>query len=142
MAQFASDAFTGTEGTTLTTYDAAWTRHTSYTGNLEIASDRVRQSTTTSAYWHSGTPTSADYSVSADLFMKETSGGNNYAGVIGRVNTAANTFYMGRYAGEASDSWQLFKAVAGAFTQLGSDSAQSLTDETTYNVKMEMVGSA
>lgn len=143
MAQFASDAFGGTEGTELSAYSASWTRHTSYTGNMEIASGLIRQtSSTTSAYHHSGTPASADYSVSADLFMKETNGGLSSTGVIGRVDTAANTFYMARYAGDAIDGWQLYKAVGGTFTQLGSTSAQSLTDETAYNVKLEMVGTA
>ena len=57
------------------------------------------------------------------------------------VSTAANTFYMARYWGDSSDSWQLYSAVAGSFTLLGS-SAQALTDETAYNVKLEMIGTA
>lgn len=143
MAQFASDAFTGTEGDLLSTYSANWTLHTSYTGTAEIASSRVRQtSTTTTAYYHSGTPATADYSVSADLFMKDTNGGDGAVGVIGRVDTAANTLYMARYNGGATDGWQLYKAVTGTFTQLGSTSAQSLTAATAYNVKLEMIGTA
>ena len=143
MAQFGSDSFGGTEGTELSAYNAAWTRHTSYSITAEIASGRVRVSSAgTPAYWHSGTPSSADYSVSADLFAKETDGGTALAGVIGRVSTAANTLYHARYSGDTTDSWQLYKAVAGTFTQLGSSSAQSLTDETAYNIKLEMIGTA
>lgn len=143
MAQFASGSFTGSNGTELSAHDAAWTRHTSYAGNAQLVANRLRQtSVTTSAYWHSSTPASADYSVSADIFAKETNGGMCFTGVIGRVDTAANTFYMARYAGDLTDGWQLYKAVAGVFTQLGSTATQSLTDETAYNVKLEMIGSA
>lgn len=141
MAEFASDTFTGTEGAELSAYDAAWTRHTSYTINSEIAANRVRQSASlgSSAYWHSGTPANADYSVSADLFFKETNGGSGSAGPIGRADTAANTFYHARYFGSASDAWQLYKFVAGTATLLGS-SAQAITDETSHNCVLRMVG--
>ena len=140
MAQFGSDSFGGTENTTLSTYNAAWTRHTSYTGNSEIASGRVRPSgTATSAYWHSGSPANADYSVSADLLMKEANGGVASVGVIGRIDTAANTFYMARYSGNTDDAWQLYKFVAGTATLLGS-SAAALTDETSHNCLLRMVG--
>ena len=142
MAQFASDDFEGTNGTELSAYNGAWTRHTSYTGNSQIAVTRLGVSSqTNSCYWHSGAPATADYSVSADLFMKEASGGTAYVGVVGRVSTTANTFYMARYAGGADDSWQLYSAVAGSFTLLGS-SAQALTDETAYSLKLEMIGTA
>ena len=143
MAQFASDPFTGTSGTELTTYSASWTRHVSYTVNSQISdANRARSSAAgTSAYWHSGTPATADYSVSGDLFFKEANGGLGFTGVIGRVDTAANTFYMARYSGDTSDAWQLYKFVAGTATLLGS-SAAAIADETSHNVKLEMVGSA
>ena len=143
MAQFASGSFTGSDGTTLSTHDAAWSLHPSYSGLCQIAANRLRpSSTSTSAYYHSGTPASADYSVSSDLFAKDTDAGNSYTGVIGRVSTSANTFYMARYSGGAIDGWELFKFVAGTATQLGSTSSQSLTDETSHNIKLEMVGTA
>ena len=142
MAQFASDDFEGTNGTELSAYNAAWTRHTSYTGNSQISANRLRPSANViSCYWHSGSPATADYSTSADLFMKEASGGSGATGVVGRVSTSANTFYMARYSGGADDAWQLYSCVAGTFTLLGS-SAQALTDETGYNVKLEMIGTA
>lgn len=145
MAQFASDTFTGTSGTELATYSASWTKHTSYANTAAISdANRVRSvtATTSTAYYHSGSPATADYSVSADLFFKETNGGLGHSGTIGRVDTAANTFYMARYSGDASDGWQLYKAVAGVFTQLGSTSAEAITDETSHNIKLEMVGTA
>lgn len=143
MAQFASDAFTDTAGTALSTHSADWTLHTSYGTGACVISDanRVRRSNNNSAlFWHAGTPASADYEVSADLFTKETDGGASNTGVVGRVDTAANTCYHARYGGSSVDGWQLFKLVAGTATQLGSTSSQSLTDETTYAVKLKMAG--
>ena len=143
MAQFATDAFTGTEGALLSTYSANWALHPSYSGTAEIASNRARGTTTTSSlYYNSGTPASADYSVSADLFFKEANGSDAYTSVVGRVNTSANTFYMARYAGGTNDGWQLYKAIAGTFSQLGGTIAQAITDETSHNIKLEMVGSS
>lgn len=143
MAQFASDTFTDTAGTGLNTHDANWTLHTSYsTGGCVITdANRVRRSTSNNTlFWHAGTPASADYEVSGDLFAKETDGGASSAGVVGRVDTAANTCYHWRYGGGTTDGWQLFKFVGGTATQLGSTSSQSLTDETAYAHKLRMVG--
>lgn len=144
MAQFSSDTFTGTENAELTAYNAAWTRHASYGNNCEIVSGRLRSSVAVSpsVYYHSGAPASADYSVNADLYFLETDGGaDGVHGVVGRCSTSANTLYMARYAGASSDRWDLYKAVAGTFTLLGS-SAQSIASGTTNNVKLEMIGSA
>ena len=142
MAQFASDDFAGADGTTLSTYNADWTRHTSYSGDMRLISGRVRMSSaTTSAYYHSGTPSSADYSVSADLVFRETDGGNGHTYVAGRVNTAANTMYIGGYSGGSNDFWVIQKAVSGTFTVLSS-SASGITDEDSHNLRLEMVGTA
>jgi hypothetical protein len=143
VAQFASDTFTDTSGTALSTHSADWTLHTSYGTGACVISDanRVRRSNNNSAlFWHAGSPASADYEVSADLFTKETDGGASNTGVVGRVDTTANTAYHARYGGSTTDGWQLFKIVGGTSTQLGSTSSQSLTDETTYAVKLKMVG--
>lgn len=143
MAQFASDNFTGTTGTILSTYNAAWTLHTSYSDTCQLATNRVRASTasTVSAYWHSGTPAAADYIVKADLFTKVNDGGTSVTSVAGRVDTSANTMYLGGYAGSSSDRWEISKLVAGTFTLLGS-SPQALADETSFNVQLEMIGTA
>ena len=145
MAQFASDAFTNAAGTALPTHDAAWALHVSYTGSAvitDVNSARTNTAAGTGAlYYHSGAPATADYTVTADLLFKDANGGNGIAGVVGRVDTAANTMYMARYAGLTSDAWQLYKFVAGTATLLGS-SAAAITDETSHNVKLEMVGSA
>lgn len=140
MAEFAADTFAGTEGTELSAYNAAWTRHANFSVNAEIASGRVRASATgVIVYWHSGSPASADYSVSADLFVKEPSTVGVF-GVLGRVNTADSTFYIGQYE-DNNDYWSLRKSVGGTITLLGS-SAATLADETSYNDKLEMAGTA
>lgn len=145
MAQFASDAFTNAAGTTLPTHNAAWTLHPSYTGGGVITdANRARNSAsggTGAVYYHSGAPATADYTVSADLFFKEANGGTAHSGVTGRTDTAAHTMYKARYGGGANDRWELLKIVAGTTTLLGS-SAEAITDETSHNIKLEMVGTA
>ena len=147
MANIASDTFTGTSGTELHAYDANWTEHTSYSSGNLILSDAnaVRRDTTnTSLYYHSATPPSADYSVSADLFAKGANGDDSNTGVCGRVSTSANTFYMARFAFISAGTWgwQLYKFVGGTPTQLGSSSTDTLADESTTNIKLEMNGTA
>lgn len=145
MAQFASDAFTNAAGTALPTHNAAWALHASYTGSAvitDVNSARTNTAAGTGAlYYHSGAPAAADYSVTADLLFKDANGGNGLSGVVGRVDTAADTYYVSRYDGRTSDRWELIKLVAGTTTVLGS-SAEAITDETSHNIKLEMVGSA
>ena len=138
MAQFASDVFTGTEGTELSTYSGSWTKITGTTGNMEIASNRLRQSSTTSAgYYHSGTPVSADYSVSCDLYNPSGGASLNATGVVGRCSTSATTFYHAR---SNIDNLQLYKCITGTFTQLGSNVTKSISSSTSYGLVLEMVG--
>lgn len=99
------------------------------------ASDNVRSDGSESDYYHTASPASADYDVSADL--KVTSN-NNYAGVMGRVATGATTWYGAGYD-SGSTRYEYFKAVAGSFTTLGTSSA-TLTVGNTYNVKLTMSG--
>ena len=147
MAQFASASFTGTAGTELSDADSNWTKAPSSSAQNIIISDAGRGrldavNAAASIYYHSGTPASADYSVSSTLFAKQASGGDTYIGVTGRQSTSVNTHYLAWYGGGITDAWQLYKVVAGAVTQLGSNSGQVLTDETGYAVKLEMIGTA
>lgn len=144
MAQFASALFAAADGTTLATADANFSLHPSYTGTAQIAANRVRaNSTTNSAYIHSGVPASADYSVSCDQWMTEADGGGNgiNVAVCARMDAAANTLYMARYLGGTTDAWQLYKIVAGTATLLGSSAAATLA-ATAYALKLEVIGSA
>jgi hypothetical protein len=136
---FATDTFTGTEGTELHAYSADWTKVTGATGSMEIASNRVRASSTTSAmYYHSATPPSTDYTVSCTVRCLTGGGGSNAIGVLGRCSTGAVTAYHAR-ANDAG-GWQLYKIVSGSFTQLGSTSSQSYVGDTDYALTLKMVG--
>lgn len=137
MAQFASDNFNGVGGTELSAHNPAWTRHTAYTVNSEILNNRLKQSATgTSAYWHSGTPINANYTVDADIYVVTNS---LYTGVIGRVDTTANTFYHHRYF-QSTGAYQLYKFVTGTPTQLGSDSTATLVATNSYGIQLKMNG--
>jgi hypothetical protein len=145
MTQFVNVNFTGSAGTALSTHDANWVKHTSYSTGSVILSDanRARRNTNnTSMYWYDSAPAGADYKVKAPLFAKEANGGASNTGVCGRVNTAANTMYLGRYGGGTTDAWQVFKIDGGVATQLGSNSSQTLTDETAYDHELWMTGTS
>lgn len=145
MANIATDSFTGTNGTELSSYSASWVRHSgSASGvNAVIANGRVRATAAGAAmYYHTATPPSADYSVSADIY--EASNPSNYgAGVMIRLDTAATTGYMGRARRAVSaslDGWQLYRTVNNTFTQLGSDQADPITTGTSANVMVRANG--
>ncbi|SOD42354.1 hypothetical protein [Nitrosovibrio sp. Nv4] len=143
MAQFASDSFTGTTGDTLQVYSANWSRHPSYSNNVLIANNRCQLDpvgAASSAYCHSATPATADYSVSIDIYVASYTATNNLVGVVGRASTSVNTFYHARHSIGAG--WQMYRFVSGAATQLGSAVAATLTPGNTYNLKLDMSGSA
>lgn len=139
MAQFASDSFTGVDGTTLQVYSANWTRHPSYSGDTLITANRAQyRGAGSSAYYNSASPASADYSVSTDLYVASYAPVFNYTGVIGRASTSANTFYHARHG--VGVGWELFRYVAGASTSLGNFFAE-LVAGNTYDLKLDMSGS-
>lgn len=124
MAKFAADAFTGTQYTELSAYNAAWSKQTGYTGNVVLGTGGTwsisNSNTLPGAYQHSGTPASADYEVAADI--RKEAGGNttpNHIGVCARMAAAAETFYFALYS-HTDGNVRLFKRVAGTQTQLGS----------------------
>jgi hypothetical protein len=124
MGTIASDTFTDTSGTTLASHTlttgGVWTLHTSYSGSLAISNaNRCRigaASGATSLYYPaSGTPASADYTVTCDLVCITASA--TLFGPAVRVNTAANTAYSLRYS-IGSTQWELVKSVAGSTSTL------------------------
>lgn len=150
MATFVSANFTGIGTSELSAFDSNWTKHTSYTPTIVGSSSYSGYVTTAnysdiSLYYHSGSPSSADYTVEGTFLVSGPSnnGSSGFAAVVGRVNSSANTFYMARlsYAGSlASSNWQLFRAVSGSFAQLGSNSSVSISADTDYTIKLEMDG--
>jgi hypothetical protein len=147
MTAFVTDTFSGTDGTELSAYDASWSQATGSLAASQLASGRVRISAIAtgmgSAYLHSATPPSADYSVSVDILdaSSGTAGQTYLAGPLGRGNGGANTFYHAHYNNTSTvRQWRLWKCVSGVFTQLGSSVSQTLTVGSTYNCRLTMSG--
>lgn len=116
MALPATDVFTGSDGTALTTYSANWTNNQ---GAFKIGGNAVTPNADgdDAAHWN------------ADAFAND-----QYAqGVIGAIGTAvyigvavrcaasAATFYS--FTGNSNDASYLSKYVAGSYTDLGSAAA-------------------
>jgi hypothetical protein len=132
---FASDTFTGTAGTDLASHagelGASWTKHgfNSGLGAAALNSNNLRASSDngTVIYYTSGTPSGAEYDVEATLAPGTDMANSAWqGGVAGRIDTAANTFYLGAYSNNftgGSNNYFLHKRVAGALTVLGTFNA-------------------
>ena len=145
MTQFASATFNGTATTELSALDSNWVKHpTSGSGITQVASDGARlrhgSDVNEARYYHSASPSSADYSVSADI-IKVGSGGGSPA-VCGRMSTTQSDYYYARYS-SSSGGWQLYvsRAAGTVVTQLGSTYTQTLTVGQAYRLTLDMVGS-
>lgn len=127
----ASDTFTGVDGTALESHTpdvgGVWTKHTaSGAGSLVLDTNRLRNATdaVTRIYYLTTDPRSADYDVEATVV--NLSANASTTGVLGRVDTATNTYYYARYA-TSGGAWQIFRFISGANTQIGSDFNQIIT---------------
>lgn len=144
MAVFVNDTFSGEASTVaLESHTgetgATWTVHPSYSSNLNVSSSTgtvfCSNTSAPTGYYTSGVPSGAEYDVQADFVVTDTGAIDNAAGITGRMDTTANTFYMLRYS-DPHGAWQLFKAVAGSFTLLGSYS-QALS-VSSYTARLEI----
>lgn len=131
---FAHDTFRRADGT-LTT---PWTLHpTASAGAALISSRKIRaSSTTTVLQWHN----SAAAFVNGTISTKTTflSGTGYTAGVVGRLNETAATFYSARM--NNSGAIELIKSIAGTITVLGSFTV-NLAANATIRVGLRMNGS-
>jgi hypothetical protein len=147
QAQFVSDQFTeggnpNLSAHTPNTAGGAWSAHGSYSGVLSIDSTSNRlvgNGAALGLYYNATAPASADYSVQIDVVVLNNAVAG-YPGVAGRVDTGADTMYRAVYD-QVGGNWVLDKQVAGANTALGTF-AQSLSNSTTYVLKLEMIGTA
>lgn len=137
--------FTGADNDLISTI--GFTRFSGDTGTVVISDNNACRpgSTASSVYYYYDTdiPSSADYDVQIDFAFK-SNGKTQRFGIIGRGATDAKTFYLARInfvAFAATANLQLFKAVAGTFTQLGSNYSFSVTASTTGVIKLSMSGS-
>jgi hypothetical protein len=143
-----SDSFTGTAGATLQgrsgEIGATWTKHPVSTADAVITSaGRIRKAGTTSVgalYYSSAVPTSADYTVEADVYVN-SSVTDDVAGIVGRLDTsnANGTYYLARYERPVQD-WVLYSVVDSTRSSLGSYHL-ALTNATTYRLTLDMSGS-
>ncbi len=144
MANFVVDSFTDTDATNLTSHTgetgATWAKNTdsSAVASPVITTNRVHanQAATQNVY-ASGTPGSANYSVSVDVNLPAGSFGT-FAGVTGRALTNATTFYAILRNGT---EWRLYKLVAGSGTVLGTVSV-AVSSSVTYRLTLTMTGTA
>lgn len=123
---------------------AEWTRNAVLAGAFVASSaNRVYVPTSTAMYIALGVPPSSDYTVSATL-RALSSFTDTYAGVAGRMQTAANTAYFARYEGSAGANgacWALYKAVAGSTALLGT-AAEGLSTNSDYVLRLVLAGTS
>ena len=143
----AADTFTGASGTTLTSHapeiGATWSNLSipgaTDTERISDANRARRNGTGTGgSVSYTTAPTSANYSVEADLVVKSNLAGD-MAGVIGRVDTgSAKSFYMARWE-QADTSWNLIRDDNGTVRWLNYVTGQpALTVGATYRLRLEM----
>jgi concanavalin A-like lectin/glucanase superfamily protein len=140
-----SDSFTGTAGTDLGSHTsdngAGWTRWVVDTPTAVLTSGNrlTRNGVGGISYLTSVVPNTADYQVSADVYVASLIT-DDAAGVVGRFDTTNTnaTRYMARY-NVTKGWWELRKDVNGAGSSLGTWTA-TLTVGQTYNVALDMKG--
>ena len=142
-----SDSFTGAAGDLLTSHigeiGATWLYQQGSSNTERISSEnRARRNGAGYAILYTtAIPPSPDYSVEADLFVKSTLAGD-MAGVIGRLDTFTNTFYMARWE-QANTSWNLVRYSGNVATTLSRVTGlPTLTVGATYRVRLAMTGTA
>ena len=149
MAVLFSAAFTGgTDGDDLTGYTpetgTSFARHASYSG-VKMGLDGTGfafQDTFTldaeSLYYADPTPGNADYYVETVMIRKELNAGS-IAGIAGRIDTGANTFYRAVYD-QTFSQLRLYKRIAGIDTGLGTPYAFTWFDEASHTIRLTMTG--
>lgn len=144
MPTFASYDFTAAvNNTSIHNDDTNWVRHPDSTLGAIVtvqAFGTGRQSNSTAVwYYYNAAPASADYSVFADIVAKSINATSRIA-IVGRLSSTAITGYFLSFR-QDSDEVQLWKVVAGTFTQL--DSAPwTFTDEAVYAAELRLTGTS
>jgi hypothetical protein len=142
---FVTDTFTDTNGTALTSHTgelgATWTYHTGLgTSNSATIDNNEVYATAVAIYYPSGTPTSADYSVSADITCISSVASNN-TGIAARLDAIGGTnFYRLQYA-QSTSLWNLDRRWSGGNATLGTYSDTGFTAGVTRTIKLQVNGS-
>ena len=144
MAQFANGSFTGTDGTELNAADSNFVEVVSAADNAVLYNGRLRWANGTgngdpARYRHTATPPSADYEVSADLYVLGTTSTTFNAGVVARCSAGVMTCYFARW--RHGTGIQLFRYANNVATQLGSTYALELSAGQTVRIRLRCNGS-
>jgi hypothetical protein len=146
MANFAQDSFAGTAASDLSAHvdalSSAWSYSTG-SGLVLTGTGLVRPAATAGApavAVDHGAPASADYSVYGDLTWQTSQSGADFAGIVGRASSSADTCYvLTAYSG----SWTIIKRVAGAGSiPAQSGTAVAITPGTVYHAELRFAGSS
>jgi hypothetical protein len=110
-------SFTGADGALLTVAQPAWSPHPNAAGNsATIQGNAVKPNVgTTEFYIHSADPGADDYEAEI-LIRRDVAGAIGQMGVCINCDPTASTYIMARLN---ADSLQLYQAVAGTLTQIG-----------------------
>ena len=142
-----SDSFTDVAGTPLENHTgglgAIWSAYAGEARTAVITDEgRMRKETGNGAamYYASAAPSSADYTVTADVHVKSLLS-TDAIGVAGRIDTssAPGTYYLARYVRDSS-RWEILRVVDGAVGSLIGTSTQLLSSGSTYRVELDMSG--
>jgi len=144
---FLDDVFTGTDATEASTHTPAsgigttygsWSKHPDFSGSATIYSNRLQAAAGNDClYYGSGSAQGNDYEVHG-LIRRTVAGTDELVGVCGRLDTTANA--NGYCFQWNNGNWQLYKAVAGSWSQLGSNVPHNLVVGALYHVYLSMVG--
>lgn len=150
MATFDNATFTGTAGTTLDSYTGNSPQNNTFSpiSGSAVGSGvlngtgyvRAAAKDAAAAYVASGTPSSANYYVQADVkfFTAPVPAGFDFAWVLLQGTASADTSYkFGYFQG----NWQIFRYVSGAVTFISNQVAVSPAAASTYTLKLLRSGS-
>lgn len=147
MATFVNDTFTDTNAVLLENHTgetgATWAKVTGRSGVFTINTNRIYCTTTDAVYYASGSPASADYTVSGSVYVAST-GTNSSIEVLGRAVTSALTYYsiyIERVsAGGGTIRLYLRKFVNASQTNLAGGYVITPAAASTHTLTLKMVG--
>ena len=139
---FATDSFTGADGTVLETYSANWTKIAGGSGSdFVINTNRVYCSTAGVGwqmhYWNAAQATNADYDVTVVI---NRAAGSDSIGPAGRLSTNNADGYHVKYL--SGSGWVLYQRSANTVSQLGSYYNGDDPNGSPKTVMLRMVGTA
>lgn len=126
MSLPATDNFTGSDGTQLTTYSANWTLNNSgATGDFDIQSNNLAEdggSAIYGAHWNADSFNNDQYAQA--VYYTSGSSSNGIGIAVRVIGTSVRTFYCWLSDTGGTNAAYLEKVIAGVETQLGSTTAK------------------